>query len=59
MTCHKTNLDIRLDKLNGIKIKDIVPEECNIPYSLIIPKGKEKEAKTLLEKLIKELGESS
>jgi len=59
MTCHKTNLDIRIDKINGIKIKEIIPEECNIPYTLVIPKNKKEEAKTLLEKIIKELGEGS
>ena len=57
MTCHKTNLDIRIDKINGIKIKEIVSEECNIPCTLVISKSKKKEAKTLFEKILKELGE--
>ncbi len=55
MTCHKTNLDIDITKLNGIEVRERVPEELHIPYTLIIRKGEEEKAAATLEKIIEKL----
>ena len=55
MTVHYPNLDIDLKKFNQIRIVRKMPAEANIKYSFLIQEGKEKEAITQLEELIREL----
>lgn len=55
MTIHQSNLDLRLDKINGIKIRKILSEELNIPYTFIVGEGEEEKAIAILKDIITNL----